>query len=1245
PVRLRQILVNLLGNAVKFTERGEVKLWVRATAADDHSQTIAFEVSDTGPGIPPGQQARIFEAFSQADGSTTRRHGGTGLGLAISRRLVELMGGRLELESQPGDGAHFRFSIRLASAGPADAALPRPPILQGVRVLIVDDHAVNREIIHNQVVAWGMRNGSTGCGREALEILRQAAAEGQPYRIVLLDRNMPEMDGLELARRIQADPAIPPLQVVILSSATCDIDATTAGQAGIRCHLQKPVRQQQLLDCLCGILGEATPATGQEAAPPTRFSGRVLLAEDNPVNQEVALSMLNVLGCEVDLAENGVQALQACTEHRYDLVLMDCHMPDMDGFSASEQIRRLEQEQGRTAVPIIALTADVQKGIREQCLAAGMNDYLSKPFTQTLLTGVLAKWLQAAPPVIPGDTGPAPQQTAGDTLLDAAALQRLRELGAHSGRDVLTRVASHFLQQAPRDADAMRQALEAQDATGLRRLAHSMKSASATLGATALSQRCAALESNADSGDLTSAAELLATFDDTLSPALSALRALVQDKPPADAMNEDRTPDRECILLIDDDAGFRLATAEALGGAGYRVIEAAGGAEGLELAARHKPDLVLLDAVMDDMDGFAVCRRMQQMTALRNTPILLVTGLDNIEAVDDAYESGASTFVTKPVNYAILLHRIRFQLRASENARRLDEQRQQLASAQRIAGLGYWRWDARQDRLSLSENLETLLGPLPVGRQRTLKDYLGHVHPEDRDYVRDAITGAANGAPLKPLDYRFELPDRPTMIVHQEVGMATDSNHVVLGTVQDITHQRATERRMRQLAYSDELTGLASRAYFHKHLEDVIKAAQRRRERFALLYIDLDGFKDVNDSLGHDIGDELLRKVATRLQEVLRETDFIARLSGDEFCILVDNTNDQYAAADVASRCLAAINRPLSLQGRELRPRCSIGIAHFPEDGEDLQTLLKAADSAMYAAKEQGKHRYAFYQPELTAQAEQRLRMEQDLRQSIDRDQLELHYQPQIDLESGLLVGVEALVRWRHPELGLIPPFRFIDIAERIGLIKSLGNWVMRTACRQAAHWHDQGLPPFRVAVNISPLHFQDPTLADTVIEILRETGLPAERLELEITESGVQTGDDHVDVLERLKGLGISIAIDDFGTGYSSLASLKSLPVDCLKIDRMFITDMLNDASSPILLETIVGTAHALGHVVVAEGVELEDQAYLLRDMGCDRVQGFLFSRPVTADRIPALARTRFLDGEDEAETAADHPLHSIEE
>jgi len=419
------------------------------------------------------------------------------------------------------------------------------------------------------------------------------------------------------------------------------------------------------------------------------------------------------------------------------------------------------------------------------------------------------------------------------------------------------------------------------------------------------------------------------------------------------------------------------------------------------------------------------------------------------------------------------------------------------------------------------------------------------------------------------------------------------------------------QKRIRQLAYTDELTGLASRANFFQHLEELIKTSKRHERRFSLLYIDLDNFKDVNDSLGHDAGDLLLKEITSRLASVGREIDFIARLSGDEFCVLVEDIADDLDAANVAQRCLDIVSQPIVLSTRKLNPTCSIGIAHYPDDGGDISTLLKAADTSMYTAKEEGKHRYAFYKPELTQRAEYRFQVEQYLRDAINNQHLTLAYQPQIDIITGNIIGIEALSRWHHPILGQIPPTEFIAIAERIGMIKQLTEWVLYTTCNQAVAWKNAGLPTLRMAVNISPSHFQDKDIVSLVKRLVHETGISPNTLTLEVTEGVAQIDQENLPIFQELKNLGILVAIDDFGTGYSSFASLKHLQVDCLKIDKSFIDDILNDKNSLILVSSMIEIGHNLGHEVIAEGIETTEQLEALKKHGCKTAQGYLFSKP----------------------------------
>ena len=466
----------------------------------------------------------------------------------------------------------------------------------------------------------------------------------------------------------------------------------------------------------------------------------------------------------------------------------------------------------------------------------------------------------------------------------------------------------------------------------------------------------------------------------------------------------------------------------------------------------------------------------------------------------------------------------------------------------------------------------------------------------------------------------YDFPTLPDEEESEDLTSAARLAGIVMERDQD-------HKRIRQLAYTDELTGLASRAHFYMYMEDLIKMSGRQGRKFGLLYIDLDNFKNVNDSLGHDAGDLLLKEIALRLTDIGRETDFITRVSGDEFSILVEENDDVLDAGILCQRCLDAVAMPLQLSGRNLVPSCSIGVAYFPDDGKSLANLLKAADTALYSAKEKGKNCYAYYESGLTAKAEYRLKFEQHLREAIGQKQLYLAYQPQVDTVTGDITAVEALARWHHPELGQVPPLEFVAIAERIGMIKPLTDWVLHSACKQAVAWKAVTGRSVRIAVNISPTLFLNRDFVESVKHTIDETGIDSGDLELEVTESVVQTDRDNLSIFQDLKDLGVSLAIDDFGRGYSSLASLKHLNVDCLKIDKYFIDDMLTDEDMRRLVSSMVEIGHNFRHRVVAEGVEDREQVKIIQALGCESVQGYIFSKPVAADEIPKLLEKNFLD------------------
>ncbi|MDK9724939.1 MAG: EAL domain-containing protein [Sterolibacteriaceae bacterium MAG5] len=440
----------------------------------------------------------------------------------------------------------------------------------------------------------------------------------------------------------------------------------------------------------------------------------------------------------------------------------------------------------------------------------------------------------------------------------------------------------------------------------------------------------------------------------------------------------------------------------------------------------------------------------------------------------------------------------------------------------------------------------------------------------------------------------------------------------------DISERKENESRIAYLALHDQLTGLPNRRALEERAARLIASGRRRDRGLALMFLDLDRFKNINDTLGHQVGDLLLIEVARRLVACVRATDTVVRLGGDEFVVLVEDVADHQDVAAIARKIHASLGEPVHIDGRALHAPPSIGIALYPEDGADIETLMQNADTAMYQVKSAGRNAWTFYTPRMNDAVQERMRLESDLRRALADGEFRLHFQPQFDLATQAIIGWEALLRWPHPEQGWIPPDRFIPVAEETGLIVPLGDWVLRTACREARRWEAAGAGHQRVAVNLSARQFQRPELADDIAAVLAECGLAPERLEVEITESLLMAdGAATRDTLQRLKALGVRIALDDFGTGYSSLAYLKTFAIDRLKIDRSFVRDLAEDANDAAIVRAVISLAAALGLEVIAEGVETSHQQTLLLDYGCTHTQGFLLGRPMPGDEVP-----RFLDG-----------------
>jgi diguanylate cyclase (GGDEF)-like protein/PAS domain S-box-containing protein len=476
---------------------------------------------------------------------------------------------------------------------------------------------------------------------------------------------------------------------------------------------------------------------------------------------------------------------------------------------------------------------------------------------------------------------------------------------------------------------------------------------------------------------------------------------------------------------------------------------------------------------------------------------------------------------------------------------------------------------------------------------------------QERVAVRNAVVGVPRG-------------DRTTwLLMNAEPELTPDGElSQVICSFLDVTDGRRAEEEIEHLAYHDSLTGLPNRLLFVDRIDVALSKARYSREPLMVLVVDLDRFKLINDSMGHKAGDTLLQQTGARLRHSIQEGDTVARLGGDQFLILMPRIGSTSAIPSIGERLLDAIRRPFHIDGRELFVTASIGISLFPDDGDDVQTLLSSADMAMNRVKREGRDAFMLYRPDMNARARERMKLETSLRRALERTEFLLHYQPQIDLPTGRIVGAEALLRWRRGDKAVVPPSDFISILEETGLIVSIGEWVLKTACAQVKEWHDAGFPRVRLAVNLSARQFQHASLVERVRTILKETGLPARSLLLEITESvAMERAAGSLAKLTELKSLGLGLALDDFGTGYSSLSYLKRFPIDVLKIDQVFVRGVEFDPKDAALGATSIAMAHGLNLRVIAEGVETEGQREFLRRHACDEIQGFLVSRPLTPE------------------------------
>lgn len=841
------------------------------------------------------------------------------------------------------------------------------------------------------------------------------------------------------------------------------------------------------------------------------------------------------------------------------------------------------------------------------------------------------------------------------------------------------------------------------------------------------------------------------------------------------------------ILVVDDDDYIREMTREALENEGFKVIDARNGKDAITMFKKLNPDIILMDVEMPGMNGIDAVKEIRKISGGESVPIMMVTGVQDTESIQRAYDAGATDFINKPVSWIVLTQRVRYMLRASRAFRKLIISHTRLINAQKLAGVGGWELDPKTRKFRLSSQASSICGFSNTETIVPLNRFMLAIHPDDRTTLKRLLLQAIILGKPFTVDHRIILSDGSERNVFQKVQiLSKNKDSQLIGTLQDITERKMSERlekdrnkvlemiitnqpmqdvldyliytvktqkpfsecvisficdnrlyvkaasqlpeaiinmmngrsidskigccgicvyvgetvfvsnielnpicenfrevllshqiqscyaspivsgkgqvlgavtifnrkvyqpndkdlnllqsicklasitveqyklsqELEHQAKFDSLTGLPNRASATEFLEQVISKASATNQKAAILFIDIDRFKNVNDSLGHHIGDLLLKQIAERFSSCTRDSDILARMGGDEFIHILDHVEDKNGALKVAQRISKAMEAPFIVENHTLYLHASIGISIYPDDGLDPITLQKNADAAMYYAKNLGGNRTHWFTPEIKAAAVEKLELENELRKALERGDFELYYQPQYSLKNFELSGFEALIRWNHPENGRISPSKFIPIAEESGLIIPIGTWVLNEACRQNKNWQVKGYGYFRVAVNVSVVQFMRDDFVEVVKQALDNSGLDPKWLEIEITESIVINDLKSISKrLIELQKLGIAIAIDDFGTGYSSMSYLHRLPINSLKIDQSFVKELNSESNNPLrirsMIKTIIDLARSLNLNIIAEGVENIDQYKFLAEMGCEMGQGFYFNIPKPATEL----------------------------
>ncbi|WP_281557282.1 EAL domain-containing protein [Thalassomonas sp. RHCl1] len=687
---------------------------------------------------------------------------------------------------------------------------------------------------------------------------------------------------------------------------------------------------------------------------------------------------------------------------------------------------------------------------------------------------------------------------------------------------------------------------------------------------------------------------------------------------------------KQSVLVVDDKKENLHAISRVLASLDVNIVTADSGEEALRRVIKQAYALVLLDVLMPGMGGFEVAELMRSNKNTRNIPIIFVTAMSrDAQNVFRGYEAGAVDYLLKPIEAGVLLSKVKVLL---DLDRQKQELAQSLAQKQASEKIIQVLMNAQTDSALLLDNTGKVLALNEVMASRLnrpLASVVGNclfsLLPEQQaEGLQEQMSQVQESHQLQHYeenvgDLLFQVTLLPV------VEFSSEKIQTFALFARDITQERQVALRLEQLANYDQLTGLSNRATYYTFQDKLIAGARREQHSFAVLFIDLDRFKQINDTLGHDAGDHVLSTVASRITAGVRKSDIVARLGGDEFAIATDKIADQQHAANIAAKLIACVIAPIDYLGGEVFVGCSIGIACFPDNGSDKEALNRAADIAMYAAKRQGGNSYCFFDPELQQRNNERTRLVNGLRHALEKEQMRVYYQPKFSALTGEMVGVEALMRWCFDDSGMIAPSVFIPLAEECGLIIEFGSWVFNRACMEIKALNDEelALGVLSVSVNVSPKQLKVEGFDKLISKVLEQCEIPPAHVQIELTESLIMEDPEaSIEMLSIIRSYGISIAVDDFGTGYSSLSYLRRLPIDTLKIDISFVREIGKDSESEAIIKGIIALAHSLGLETVAEGVETKEQVAFLQQHGCSLLQGYYFSKPVDIEALYQFSR-----------------------